>query len=126
MKRLWRYWGYLLFAVLVTAWWSRDVGPPALIALSVATGFYFFFRAPVWCGAITREGQLCRKNASGVLMGCGYRQHKWQKLKMTIVPHAWRELNRGLWATPRDGITTLGGVATIVSGFAAVLALLVG
>lgn len=112
-----------MFVVLIAAWWTRQVGPPVLIFLSAVTAFYFFFQAPVWCGAMTRDGKLCRRNASGVLMGCSYRQHKWQKLRFAIVPRAWRELNRGLWASPRDGLATLGGIATVLSGIAAVVAL---
>ena len=73
---------------------------PALAYVCWALG-YFLFQAPLWCGAITREGALCRNNSSGLLIGCHLREHKWQKLKMTFVPKAWRELNRGLWATPR-------------------------
>ncbi len=54
-------------------------------------------------------------------MGCYLRQHKWQKLKMVFVPKAWRELNRGLWATPKEGINTLVGLSTVVSALAAVV-----
>jgi hypothetical protein len=51
--------------------------------------------------------------------------HKWQKIKMVFYSKRWRELNRGLWATPRDGVTTLSGVAAAVSALAAVIGILV-
>ena len=99
VKGITRYWGFLLFAILIMAWWSSAVGPPVLLALSLVSTFYFLFRAPVWCGAVNRDETLCRKNASGLLMGCSYRQHKWQKLKGTVARHGWRQLNRGLWVS---------------------------
>jgi hypothetical protein len=53
------------------------------------------------------------------------REHKWQKLKMAFVPKAWRELNRGLWVTPREGVNTLAGLGSTVSALAAVVAILI-
>lgn len=119
VKGIKRYWGYLVLAVLFTAWWTTQTGPTVLILLSIAVSIYFLFSAPVWCGAVTRDGTLCRRNASGLLMGCSLRQHKWQKLKMAIVPNAWRQLNRGLWASPPTSLATLGTLAGIVSAIAA-------
>ena len=100
MKGLARYWGYLAFVILVTAWWTRSVGPLALLVLSLLVTGFFLFQAPVWCCAVNRDGTLCRNNSAGLLLGCSKRQHKWQKLRMTFVPHAWRQLNRGLWRRP--------------------------
>jgi hypothetical protein len=125
MNGIARYWGYLAFIVLITAWWTHAFGPAALIVLSLLVTAYFLFQAPVWCGAVNRDGTLCRRNASGLLLGCAYRQHKWQKLKMTIVPHTWRQLNRGLWASPRDGVNTLAALGGVVSAAAATVTLLV-
>jgi hypothetical protein len=96
-----------------------------ILILSVAALGYFLFQAPLWCGAATREGEACRNNSSGLLIGCHLREHKWQKIKMTFVSRRWHELNRGLWATPRDGVTTLSGVAAAVSALAAVIGILV-
>lgn len=123
MKAIGQFWGYFLLVALVAAWWKGGVAPVILILLSVATVIYFFFRAPVWCGAMTRNNTLCRKNAKGLLMGCSYQQHKWQKIKLVFLPRAWRELNRGLWATPREGMTTLAALAGVASGVAAVITL---
>lgn len=112
-------------AILAAAWWFGGVAPAILILLSVMAVAYFLFQAPGWCGAVTREGKLCRKNAHGLLMGCSYRQHKWQKLKMVFIPRAWRELNRGLWASPQDGVATLSALGGAASGITAVITLLV-
>lgn len=125
MKGLTRYWGYLAFVVLITAWWSRDIGPGVLIMLSLLVTLYFLFMTPAWCCAVNRDGTLCRRNASGLLLGCSYRQHKWQKLKMTIVPHAWRQLNRGLWVSPREGVATLAALSGVASALVAAVTLAV-
>jgi hypothetical protein len=126
-----RYWGFLALVAALAGWvglvlgkvTTSIVGP--VLVLSVAALGYFLFQAPLWCGAITREGTLCRNNSSGLLIGCHLREHKWQKLKMAFVPKAWRELNRGLWATPREGVNTLAGLGSVVSALAAVVAVLV-
>ena len=85
---------------------------------------YFLFQAPLWYGAVTRTGLLCRNNSSGLLIGCHLREHQWQKLKLVFIPKAWSKLNRGLWATPRDGVATVSGLGSAVSALAAVVVLL--
>jgi hypothetical protein len=126
-----RYWGFLALAFALAGWLSLALGKVTtaivglLLLVSVGTLGYFLFQAPLWCGAITREGTLCRNNSSGLLIGCHLREHKWQKLKMTFVPKAWRQLNRGLWATPREGVNTLAGLGSAVSALAAVVMILV-
>jgi hypothetical protein len=126
-----RYWGFLALVAAVACWVGLVLGKVTtsivglVLILSAAAVVYFLFQAPLWCGAITREGALCRNNSSGLLIGCHLREHKWQKLKMTFVPKAWRELNRGLWATPREGVNTLAGLGSAVSALAAVVMILV-
>jgi hypothetical protein len=126
MNWLARYWGLLTLFILIIAWWRGGVQPALLIGLSLITAFYFLFRAPAWCGAANRGGTLCRNNSKGVLMGCSLRHHKWQKLRMTFVPQGWRQLNRGLWAAPREGVTTLAGLASVVSAVVATITLALG
>jgi hypothetical protein len=119
MKGFAQYWGYLAFVVLIFAWLTRADGPAFLIVLSLFVSSYFLFQAPVWCRAVSRDGTVCRNNSSGLLFGCSKRHHKWQKLKMTTVPHAWRQLNSGLWASRREGSATLGALAGLISTIAA-------
>ena len=123
MRGLARYWGYAAAVVLVMAWTTAGVGPAVLVVLSLAVTGYFLFQAPVWCGAVNRDGTLCRNNASGLLLGCRLRQHRWQKLKLAIVPHRWRQLNRGLWVSPRAGVSTAAAVAGVLSALAALTSL---
>jgi hypothetical protein len=131
MRLLSRYWGFLALAAAVACWVGLVLGKVTtsiiglVLILSVGAVVYFLFQAPLWCGAVTRDGTLCRNNSSGLLIGCHLREHKWQKLKMAFVPKAWRELNRGLWATPREGVNTLAGLGSTVSALAAVVAILI-
>jgi len=126
-----RYWGIPALIIAVGCWVGLVAGKFAasvagvILVLSVAAVAYFLFQAPLWCGAVTRDGTLCRNNSSGLLIGCHLRQHKWQKLKLAFIPKAWSELNRGLWASPRDGVATLGGMGSAVSALAAVVMILV-
>lgn len=110
-----RYWGYVLLAVVVTAWFSTKIDP-----LLVSTGFaiglvYMMFWAPVWCGAETRTGDRCRKNALGVLLGCSYRQHKWQKIRH--LP----ELTRSIATSASNFIASIVGAAAVVGGLVAAI-----
>lgn len=121
MKGATKYWGYLLLAVTIGLWFSRSAGPWILIALSAVTTAYFLFGAPIWCGAENRDGTLCRRNATGILMGCSFRQHKWQKLKMAFVPRLWTQLNRGLWVSPTTALATVGTLLGLATSFVALL-----
>jgi hypothetical protein len=123
-KLLGRWWGFVLLLVLVVLWSGPNPSPALLAVLSLASTAFFLFDMPVWCAADTRDGTPCRHNARGLLMGCEQvRQHKWQKLKLVIVPRTWRELNRGLWVTPPKSVATMAALASVVSAVAAVIAL---
>lgn len=126
MKLVAKYWGFLLLVLAAGLWFSRSVGPGILIALSAATTAYFLFQAPIWCGAVNRDGTLCRKNASGILLGCSLRQHKWQKLKMAFVPRLWSKLNAGLWVNPGTGLATIGALLSLLSTAVGIVVAIVG
>ena len=123
MTWLRRYWGYAA-AVILIALWANSAGPGLLLLLSAAVTFYFLFQVPVWCCAVNRDGTLCRRNSSGVLLGCALRQHKWQRLRLAVVPHARRQFNEGLGATPGTRIASVSAPRGIVSALAAVVALI--
>jgi|ERR1022692_1853105 hypothetical protein len=131
MRWLRRYWGFPALIIAVACWIGLIAGKVAasaasvILVLSVAAVAYFLFQAPLWCGAVTRDGRLCRNNSSGLLIGCHLREHKWQKLRLAFIPKAWSELNRGLWATPRDGVATLAGMGSAASALAAVVTILI-
>lgn len=127
-----RYWGFVALFFALGGWVEIVAGQLAasaaigvILALSVAGLAYFTFRAPLWCGAETREGLACRKNSRGLLLGCDLRQHKWQRLKLAAHVRTWREFNGKLWASARDSAATLGGIASVVSAVAAVVALMI-
>jgi hypothetical protein len=90
------------------------VGIPALAAF-----VYFLFQAPLPCGAPIRDtadlrrlrdadlpgGELhCRHNSRGLLRGCRQvQQHKWQRLKMALIPARWGTLLGQLPCLPTLG-----------------------
>jgi len=81
-----RYWGYLAVAVAIAGFFLHSIGLAVILAFALAALGYFLFQAPVWCGAETRTGERCRKNSHGLLRGCSYRQHKWQRARQTFTP----------------------------------------
>ena len=88
----------------------------ALIALSTAATAYFLFQVPNWCGAVNRNGTLCRDNSSGLLIGCYRRQHKWQKIKPTFVSQYWRRLGGELKSQPLEGVKTVTALLGLFGG----------
>ncbi|WP_386675353.1 hypothetical protein [Streptomonospora salina] len=84
--------------------------------------FYFFFQVPRPCQAWNRREQgRCRNNASGLLRGCHFQEHKWQNLSMLLNYRRWRELGASLWASWKTALPALANVATIATGVSAAL-----
>ena len=108
-----RYWGYLAVVVAVAGFFLHNIGLAVVIALGLAAVGYFLLQAPVWCGAETRTGEHCRKNSHGLLRGCAYRQHKWQRTKQTFTP-------AGARAVIATGKSVNGGLAMLGSVVAGV------
>lgn len=109
---------------LAAGWFGGHV-PAALAAIALVSltgALHLLFREPLlWCGAVNRDGTFCRNNARGVLMGCNQvRQHKWQKVKMTFVPMAWRQLSGSVFLGLRKTMVAAGAVITAMSGLASV------
>lgn len=123
MKWLRRYWGYLALALAIVGLVTHTIGYAIIGIFSLGALAYFLIQAPAWCGAMTRRNQMCRNNSSGVLLGCHLREHKWQKIKMAFVPKAWSQLNRGLWAGPKEILATVGSLTSVVSLAIALIAL---
>jgi hypothetical protein len=122
-----RYWGYAVLAAVAWGWWAADDKgkiAPLLIAGSLLAIVYFLFRVPRTCGAEGRQG-ACRNNARGLLFGCNQvRQHKRQNFARKLGRDRWRELNRGLWITPKERVATLACMGSTISGLAAVAAVI--
>jgi|ERR1039457_5998846 hypothetical protein len=101
-----RYWGHLAVVVAVAGFFLHGIGLAVVIALALAAVGYFLLQAPVWCGAETRTGEHCRRNSHGLLRGCSYRQHKWQRTRQTFTP-------AGARAVVATGKSVSGGLAMI-------------
>jgi hypothetical protein len=116
MGMLKRYWGFGVLFVAVAAVINNWFGPPAVMLISAAATAYFLFQVPNWCGSVNRNGTYCRDNASGLLMGCHRRQHKWQKLKMTFVSKHWRRFASQLRSEPIEGLKTITAILGLLGG----------
>jgi hypothetical protein len=117
-----KWWGVLTGALLIAAWINHVVGPLVVIGLSAATAAWCLFKAPVTCGAPVRgRPDGCRNNASGLLLGCHIRQHRWQKLKMLFVRRQLREFCTGLFSDGKATIVTFAGIGSLLSGLVALV-----
>ena len=117
-RLLTRYWGYLALTVAILGFFLHSLGYTVILILSLAALGYFLVQAPVWCCAVTRTGELCRKNSHGLLLVCSIRQHRWQRTRQTFTPTGGRAvLAAGKSASGALGI--IGGVAAGVSALTA-------
>lgn len=89
-RLLTRYWGYLALVIAALGFFLHSLGFAVILVLSLAAFGYFLLQAPVWCCAVTRKSELCRKNSHGLLLGCSIRQHKWQRMRQTFTPTGGR------------------------------------
>lgn len=117
-----QWWGVIAAALLIAAWINKAAGPVIVASLSALVLIWCFFQAPVTCGAPVRGREDgCRNNATGLLMGCHIRQHRWQKLKLLIVRRRVREFCTGLFADGKETLVTLAAVGSFISGLAALI-----
>lgn len=103
-----RYWGYLLLAGAVLLLFGFDVGPLVLSSVFLLCFVWLLFRAPTSCGAENRDGTTCRNNSYGLLGGCSFRQHKWQRFRALTRLDTARNAFRGWFSGPQQQVATLG------------------
>jgi hypothetical protein len=125
MSLLRKYWGYALLLVLAYGWTGDRFGPGVLALVSTFVVIYVLFQAPVWCTAETRSKGFCRNNASGLLMGCHLREHKWQKFKMMVKTRYWGRLGRRFMTGIGAQAAAFSAIAGMTSAMAAVITLAV-
>ncbi|MFF6984790.1 hypothetical protein [Streptomyces sp. NPDC010273] len=117
-----QWWGVIAAALLIAAWINKAAGPVIVTGLSALVLIWCFFQAPVTCGAPVRgRKDGCRNNATGLLMGCHIRQHRWQKLKLLIVRRRVREFCAGLFSDGKETLVTLAAVGSFISGLVALI-----
>lgn len=117
-----QWWGVLAGVLLIAAWINRAAGPAVVIILSAVVLLWCAVQAPVTCGAPVRGREDgCRNNASGLLLGCHIRQHRWQKLKMLIVRRQVRAFCSGLFSDGKATVVTLAGIGSFISGLVALV-----
>ncbi|MFI6250603.1 hypothetical protein [Streptomyces sp. NPDC051016] len=117
-----QWWGVIAGALLIAAWINEAAGPVVIITLSAAVLLWSFFQAPVTCGAPVRgRTDGCRNNATGLLMGCHIRQHRWQKLRMLIIRRQVRNFCSGLFSDGKATLVTLAALGSFLSGLVALI-----
>ncbi|MFF7264626.1 hypothetical protein ACFZCL_30720 [Streptomyces sp. NPDC008159] len=115
-----QWWGVIAAALLIAAWINRAAGPVVVATLSALVLIWCFFQAPVTCQAPVRGREDgCRNNATGLLLGCHIRQHRWQKLKMLILRRQVRAFCSGLFSDGKAVLVTLAAVGSFLSGLVA-------
>ncbi|MBP2402495.1 hypothetical protein [Streptomyces syringium] len=121
MRGIRSYWGFLAAALLVVVW-GKGGAWQIIFVLSLAVSAWALFQVPVWCGAVNRDGRTyCRENASGLLMGCRRRQHRWQKLKMVVARSKAGDVSRAIFPTAKDKFAAFIAVGGLASAIAAVV-----
>jgi hypothetical protein len=124
-KKLWRYWGYGVLAVLLLSLGGKSLGPGVYAALVALLIFYVLFQVPVYCGAINRRRgdavEFCRNNSAGLFLGCHLRQHKWQKFGGAWWSLGWRQKSAGIWTGAPAKLATVSGLIGTVTGIIGVL-----
>lgn len=114
-KKIWPYWGLIALIVALAGWLTSDIGPAGLTALFALSFLWFLFQAPVPCGAPTRkQGETCRMNSRGILRGCRYEQHKWQRVRTLAVRPGLRRTGRELFPDHKTGLASLGAIVALV------------
>lgn len=124
-RKIAKYWGYILVVVLYFAWFHFDVSPGYLIAISLLILTYSLFQAPVPCCAQTRENELCRNNAVGLLRGCHLESHKWQNARMLADRQYWSRAASGIFSALSGKAAAVSAAAASVSAVAAAVALFI-
>jgi hypothetical protein len=120
-----QWWGVIATRSLIAAWVNQAAGPAMMITLSAIVLLWCFFQAPVTCKADVRgRRDGCRNNASGLLLGCHIRQHRWQKLRMLVMRRRIGDFCRGLFSDGKATVVTLAGIGSFISGLAAVIQVL--
>ena len=118
-RLLQRYWGYLALTLAILGWVMHAFGYALILIMSLAALVYFLLQAPLTCRADIRNGDHCRNNSYGLLLGCWIRQHKWQRARDIFVSRKWQNVIRDLTGSPKDILGTVGGLVSIVSLFVA-------
>ncbi|MGI5375614.1 hypothetical protein ACQEV2_15450 [Streptomyces sp. CA-251387] len=70
---------------------------------------------------MNRNGTFCRRNASGLLMGCDLRQHRWQKMKMIVLRSKAGDFSSAVFPTAKEKFAAFIAVGGLGSAVAAVI-----
>lgn len=87
--------------MIIMALGLGGLGVTPNVVMTLLVIVWSLFAAPTWCGALNRkrgaEVDYCRNNASGLLLGCRIRQHKFQRFTRAWWTSSWHDRTRGMW-----------------------------
>lgn len=120
----WDSWGYITLPIILWAWFFTSIGVAPLAVASTLTMGFFMFQAKVPCGAPIRERDpetgehlLCRRDAKGILGGCGHFQaHKWSNEKMIVSRSSWGRFVRNLLRKTNGQAAAVSAPPPLLSG----------
>ena len=115
---------WLTLPILVWIW-VKPVDPAVRAYVSLTYVLFLLLAAPVWCGAENRKGGYCRNNATGLLLGCHLRYHRWQKVTSAMHVRDFGQTLGRLLHNPNTAAAIVGSGAAVVSAGAAVTQLIV-
>jgi hypothetical protein len=92
--------------------WASGMQPVVIAIVSGALLIWLLVGAPTVCGAETRDGSPCRKNANGIIRGCDIRQHGRQKRKRMFGRDRASELSITVSRAPSKQAPRRGDTAT--------------
>ena len=111
---------FIWLAVPILVWiWTEPVQPSVRAVIATIYAAFFLLAAPVWCGAVNRDGTSCRNNSTGLLIGCHLRQHRWQKLNSMARLGRARQMMSRLFRDPHTAVAIVGAAAAVLSAAAA-------
>lgn len=126
LRQLWRWWGVILVVIMLVFFGQGLSFLPYLIMTGLVIA-WVLFSAPTYCGAINRragpggEIQYCRRNSSGLLLGCHLQYHKLDKFRTAWWSTTWRNKTQGLWSGASAKFATLTGLVGLLTGVSGML-----
>lgn len=116
---------WIALPVLIVLW-TQPVSSTARALVSAGYALFLLLAAPVWCAAQNRDGTACRNNASGLLVGCRLRYHRWQKLSSIGRGKGLRTLLGRCFRDAGTGAAVVGTIAAVASAAASWVQALAG
>ncbi len=88
------YWGWPLFPLALSL--LSQGAYKSTIAAAAGNVVHALWQVPTSCGARTRDGMPCSRNAKGLLRACGIAQHQQQRVQALVHARNWQVVRERL------------------------------